>query len=103
MKRPDMAGPLNPRWVADGRVRRGQRFGSWVVLSDKLLRKCGAIYVLARCDCGTERESNLAFLEAGRSTCCKACATREWHRRAGRLAIGGETMKGLRKRVQAWA
>lgn len=52
-----MVGPLNPRWARAGRVKCGQRFGSWEVLCDAPFEKSGALYVLARCGCGLVREA----------------------------------------------
>ena len=99
--RPDMVGALNLRWARDGRVSVGQRFGSWTVLSAEPFTKSAALYVLARCACGVEREANLAFMEAGRSTQCKGCAARMRHRREGKLIIETAVDKRLQKRVNA--
>lgn len=101
-KRPDMVGSLNPRWARDGRVRIGQHFGSWTVLSDEPFEKCGALYVLAQCGCGKEREANLRFMETGRSVQCKGCATRQRHARQGHLLISSDVDRRLQKRVNAW-
>lgn len=89
-------GPLTER------VKPGQRFGSWVVLPGEPFMKSRAVYVPARCDCGVEREANLRFLETGRSTQCRACATRQRHRRAGDLIVENIVDKRLQKRVNAW-
>jgi len=89
------AGPLTER------VKSGQRFGSWVVLPGEPLVKCGAFYVLARCACGVERETNLRMMEVGRTTQCKACATRQRHRRDGDLIVETRVDKRLQKRVNA--
>lgn len=101
-KRPDMVGRLNPRWARDGRIHSGQRFGSWTVLSVEPFVKCAALYVRARCDCGTERDANLVFLESGRSTRCKGCATRARHERQGKLIVVSPASRKLQKRVNAW-
>ena len=100
--RPSMAGPSNPRWARDGRIRLGQRFGSWEVLADVPFEKSGALYVLARCGCGLVRESNLRFLETGRSTWCRGCATRQRHRRDGHTSIETPADRRLQKRVNDW-
>lgn len=100
--RPDMVGALNPRWARDGRVSVGQRFGSWMVLSDAPFEKSGALYVRARCVCGIERDANLRFIEIGRSIQCKGCATRQRHRRNGELIIQSRVDKVLQKRVNDW-
>ena len=97
-----MVGALNPRWARDGRVHIGQRFGSWTVLSDEPFVKSAALYVRARCDCGTERDTNLGFLESGRSTRCKGCATRARHAQQGKLIVVTPTTRRLQKRVNAW-
>lgn len=100
--RPDWVGALNPRWARDGRITIGQRFGSWTVLSDDIFQKCGALYVQARCECGIEREANLRFMEIGRSTQCKACATRDRHARQGHLVCESVVDKRLQKRANDW-
>lgn len=99
--RPDMVGPLNPRWARDERVARGQQFGSWRVLSDGPFALYGALYVMARCACGVEKEVNLRFMETGRSSSCRACATRTQHKQAGRLIVDTLEKKLLQKRVNA--
>lgn len=101
-KRPSMGGSLNPRWARDGRVSIGQRFGSWMVLLAAPFQKSGALYVHARCDCGLERDVNLRFMETGRSTQCRACATRQRHQREGHAAIETEVDRRLQKRVNDW-
>lgn len=84
------------------RAPPGTRFGSWTVLAGGPFTKCGALYVLARCDCGLEREANLRFMETGRSTQCKACATRQRHRQAGELIVQSAVDHRLQKRANAW-
>lgn len=101
-KRPDMVGELNPRWARDGRVSVGQRFGSWTVLSLEPFQKLGALYVLARCDCGIEREANLRFMETKRSLRCASCAMRLRHANAGHAAIRTDADARLHRRVQNW-
>jgi hypothetical protein len=85
-----------------GRVSVGQRFGSWTVSSGGLFTKNNALYVVARCDCGFEQEANLRFLETGRSTRCKSCASRSRHREAGHHINASPTDRILQKRVNAW-
>ena len=99
--RPDMVGPLNRRWARDGRIEVGQRFGSWEVLSDAPFQLYGALYVMARCACGTTKEVNLRFMETGRSTSCKSCAVTRMHHRNGKLIIDTLDKKLLQKRVNA--
>jgi len=101
-KRSDMAGELNPRWARDGRVRRGQCFGSWEVLSDAPFEKHGALYVQARCTCGRIKDVNLRMMEVGRSTRCKGCATRQRHKKSGHLITSSEVDRKLQKRVNDW-
>lgn len=50
-----------------------KQFGRWHVLGSAQSRKSGRVtfeYVVARCECGTEREVNLANLLSGRSKSC---------------------------------
>ena len=94
-----MVGALNPRWARDGRVSAGQQFGSWTVLSAAPFPKHGALYVLARCACGVERETCLNMLENKRSIQCKGCAARQRHRREGKLIIETASDRRLQKRV----
>lgn len=56
----------------------------------------------ARCNCGTQRDVNLIFLETGRSTRCKGCATRARHARDGDLLVTTLASRRLQKRVNAW-
>jgi hypothetical protein len=100
--RPDMAGALNPRWARDGRIAIGQQFGSWTVLSAELLVRNAALYVMARCACGLEREANLRFMETGRSVQCKACATRQRHAKQAHFAVTTAAHRRVQKRVNAW-
>ena len=89
-------GPLTER------APPGTRFGSWVVLPGGPFVKYAALYVLARCDCGREREANLRFMETGRSVQCRACACRQRHRRNGELIVSSVVDQRLQKRVNAW-
>lgn len=102
MKRQDMVGKSNPRWARDGRVRRGQLFGSWEVLSDEPFPKHGALYVLARCSCSTEREVSLRSLETGKSSQCKSCAVKDRHNRTGHLIVTDVRLRRLQKRTNDW-
>jgi len=101
-KRPDMAGRSNPRWARDGRVAPGLQFGSWEVLSAEPFVKHGALYVKARCACGRERETGLRMLETGRSTRCKACATRARHQALGHMVVLTPAERRVQKRVNDW-
>lgn len=94
-------GPSNPRWARDGRIVVGQRFESWEVLSTAPFQKSGALYVRARCDCGVERDVNLRFMETGRSTMCKGCASRKVHARRGHLLPVDRRARLVQKRVNA--
>ena len=101
-KRPNMIGPLNPRWARDGRVEVGQRFGFWTVLGVELRVVHAALYVEVRCDCGARRWNNLRFLENGRSQGCRACATRRRHEAEGHLMLKTPLDRRIQKRVNAW-
>lgn len=90
------SGPLTKR------APPGTRFGSWVVLPGEPFAKWGALYVMVRCGCGVKREANLRFMETGRSTQCKACATRQRHQRDGELVVTSAVDRRLQKRVNAW-
>lgn len=96
-----MVGKLNPRWARDGRVKVGQRFGLWEVLSDEPFSLYGALYVMARCQCGHQKEVNLRFMEAGRSQGCRSCATTRQHFQNGKLVVDTLEKKLLQKRVNA--
>ena len=101
-KRRDMVGKSNPRWARDGRVKPGQVFGSWTVLSAEPFQKHGALYVKARCTCGKERDVNLRMMEVGRSKRCKGCATQKRHARQGHLLTTDARVRSLRKRASDW-
>lgn len=101
--RPDMVGRLNPRWSRDGRIAPGQRFGSWEVLSSAPFQRSSALYVRCRCACGIEKDVNLRFMETGRSTQCKACASKQTHTKQGHTLVASEVDKVLQKRVAAMA
>ncbi len=95
------AGASNPRWARDGRVFVGQRYGSWEVLSAAPFQMYGALYVMCRCGCGTEKEVSVRFMETGRSTMCRSCSTTARHHRNGRLIVDTLDKKLLQKRVGA--
>lgn len=99
--RPDIVGELNPRWARKDRVFEGQRFGSWVVLSDDISVIHGALYVQARCGCGREKRTNIRMMELGRTQSCKGCATRKRHKRTGHLIIASAVDRRLQKRANA--
>lgn len=99
-KKGDWLGEKNPRWSRDGRVEIGQKFGSWEVLSQPF-QLYGALYVMCRCGCGTEKEVNLRFMETGRSSKCQSCATTEMHHKNGKLVCDTLDKKLLQKRVNA--
>lgn len=93
-------GDKNPRWSREGRVEIGQKFGHWEVLSQPF-QLYGALYVMCRCKCGKEKEVNLRFMETGRSTQCKSCATKAMHHKNGKLVVDTLEKKLLQKRVNA--
>lgn len=93
-------GDKNPRWSRDNRVTIGQKFGHWEVLSQPF-QLYGALYVMCRCKCGKEKEVNLRFMETGRSSQCKSCATTEMHHKNGKLVVDTLEKKLLQKRVNA--
>lgn len=99
---PDTVGASHQHLGRVGRVAAGQRFGSWTVLSTELSTKSGALYVRARCNCGAERDANLRFMETGRSTQCRTCATRERHIAQGHIDRTDPRVYRLVKRVEAW-
>lgn len=47
---------------------------SWTILKTGVIRKGHHGYVLARCDCGNEREVYAAAIRSGRSSQCASCS-----------------------------
>lgn len=56
-------------------VLAGQRFGSWLALTDQRKLSCARDpFVLVRCKCGKEKEVNAYTLRKGTSTQCASCS-----------------------------
>lgn len=101
MKRLDITGELNPRWSRDHRVTIGQKFGNWEIISNDVFQKSSALYVHAKCKCGIEKEVNLRFIETGRSTQCKSCASKQNHLNKDHFLVDTRIDHLLQKRANA--
>ena len=60
-------------------VRVGARYGAWTVVA--CAGGYGRVRVIARCDCGVERQHLLSTLRTGRSRACPGCASRARRKR----------------------
>ena len=61
----------------------GKKFGRWTVVSHAPTQRNGR-HVIARCDCGTERNVVARDVETGKSKCCPSCSGKtHGHTRAG--------------------